>query len=87
MMVTCCNWGPNIIVSSTFLSMMKGITPSGAFGFYAGLSLLGWIAVIFCYPEAAGMTLEETRELFKHGFGVRYAEKVRSARKVEQEGA
>lgn len=41
MMITCCNWGPNIIVSSTFLSMMKGITPSGAFGFYAGLSFFG----------------------------------------------
>lgn len=79
-MITCTNYGPNIVVSSTFLSMMKGITPSGAFGFYAGLSFLGWIAVIFCYPEAAGMTLEETRELFTHGFGVRRAEKMRKER-------
>lgn len=41
MLITCTNWGPNIIVSSTFLSMMKGITPSGAFGFYAALSFFG----------------------------------------------
>lgn len=27
--VTC--WSTNIIIASTFLSMMKGITPSGAF--------------------------------------------------------
>ena len=33
MWLTCSCWGSNIIVSSTFLSMMKGLTPSGAFGF------------------------------------------------------
>ncbi|KAH8205732.1 hypothetical protein TruAng_000008 [Truncatella angustata] len=68
------NWGPNIIVSSTFLSMMKGITPAGTFGFYACTSFLGWIYVVFCFPEAANMTLEEVRAVFQHGFGVRYAE-------------
>lgn len=36
--------GPN----STFLSMMKGMTPSGTFGFYAGLCTLGFIFVYFC---------------------------------------
>ncbi|QMW35557.1 hypothetical protein G4B84_011048 [Aspergillus flavus NRRL3357] len=45
--VTC--WGCNIIISSTFLSMMKGMTPSGTFGFYAGICLLGFIFAIFCY--------------------------------------
>ncbi|KAH8669118.1 myo-inositol transporter [Xylariales sp. PMI_506] len=76
------NWGPNIIVSSTFLSMMKGITPSGAFGFYAALSFLGWVFVIFCFPEAANMTLEEVRAVFEHGFGVKYAEEWRKQRKL-----
>jgi len=37
MMINIFNWGPNIVVSSTFLSMMKSMTPSGTFGFYAGL--------------------------------------------------
>lgn len=41
--MTCCNWAPNVIVSSTFLSMMKGITPSGAFGFYAAVCGIGWL--------------------------------------------
>jgi SP family myo-inositol transporter-like MFS transporter 13 len=84
MLVTCNNWGPNIIVSSTFLSMMKGISPSGAFGFYAALSFLGWIAVIFCYPEAAGMTLEETRSLFTYGFGVKHANRLRKERRAAE---
>jgi SP family myo-inositol transporter-like MFS transporter 13 len=71
--VTC--WSTNIIISSTFLSMMKGITPSGAFGFYAGICFVGWLFVIFCFPEVKGMPLEAIREVFEHGFGVRYARK------------
>jgi SP family myo-inositol transporter-like MFS transporter 13 len=74
MMINMFNWGPNIVVSSTFLSMMKGITPSGTFGFYSALCTLGWIFVFFCFPEASNMNLEEIRAVFDHGFGVRYAE-------------
>ncbi|VUC32490.1 unnamed protein product [Clonostachys rosea] len=75
-------WASNIIVSSTFLSMMRGISPSGTFGFYAALSLSGYLFVIFCYPEASGMTLEEVRNVFEHGFGVRYAEEWRKQNKA-----
>ncbi|KAF5689914.1 myo-inositol transporter [Fusarium circinatum] len=82
MMINMCNWGPDIIVSSTFLSMMRGISPSGTFGFYAALSFIGFVFVFFCYPEAAGMTLEEIRVVFEHGFGVRYAEEWRKQRKL-----
>lgn len=59
------------------------MTPSGTFGFYAGLSFLGWVFVIFCFPEAANMTLEEIRVVFEHGFGVRYAEEWRKQRKLD----
>lgn len=69
--VTC--WSTNIIIASTFLSMMKGITPSGAFGFYAGICFIGWLFVVFCFPEVRGMPLENVREVFHTGFGVRYA--------------
>ncbi|KAF2475058.1 putative transporter [Lindgomyces ingoldianus] len=69
--VTC--WSTNIIIASTFLSMMKGITPSGAFGFYCGICVAGWIFIIFCYPECKGMPLEAIREVFAHGFGVKYS--------------
>lgn len=66
-------WSTNIIIASTFLSMMKGLTPSGAFGFYAGICFFGWVFVIFCFPEVRGMPLENIREVFQHGFGVKYA--------------
>ena len=69
--VTC--WSTNIIIASTFLSMMKGLTPSGAFGFYCGICFFGWVFVVFCYPDVKGMPLEAIREVFQHGFGVRYS--------------
>ena len=75
MLNTATCWSTNIIVASTFLSMMKGITPSGAFGFYAGLMFIGWIFIIFCFPEVKGMPLEAVREVFENGFGVKYANK------------
>lgn len=66
-------WGSNIIVASTFLTQMENTTPSGAFGFYAAICFFGMIAVYFCYPEVKGITLEDIREIFMHGFGVEYA--------------
>lgn len=69
--VTC--WSTNIIIASTFLSMMKGMTPSGAFGFYCGICFFGWLFVVFCYPECKGMPLEAIREVFGKGFGVGYS--------------
>ncbi|KAJ5635767.1 Major facilitator superfamily domain general substrate transporter [Penicillium longicatenatum] len=69
--VTC--WGCNIIISSTYLSMMQSWTPSGTFGFYAAICFFGWIFVVFFYPECKGMPLEAVREVFSKGFGVRYS--------------
>ncbi|KAI0195392.1 myo-inositol transporter [Xylaria flabelliformis] len=69
--VTC--WGANIIVSSTFLSLLKSLTPSGTFGLYAGICFFGWIFVKLCFPEVNGMPLEDIRQIFEHGFGVKTA--------------
>ncbi|KAH7417795.1 general substrate transporter [Cadophora sp. MPI-SDFR-AT-0126] len=82
MMLTCSCWGSNIIVASTFLTQMENTTPSGAFGFYAAICFFGWIAVYFCYPEVKGMTLEDIREIFKHGFGVKYARQLQKDMKL-----
>jgi SP family myo-inositol transporter-like MFS transporter 13 len=77
--VTC--WGCNIIIASTFLSMMKGMTPSGAFGFYAAICFFGWIFVICFYPEVKGLPLEEVRHIFEDGFGVRRAAQIQKRKK------
>ena len=57
---------------------MDEITPAGAFGFYAGLCLLGWLFCLFCYPETSQLSLEEVTEIFRDGFGVRRSQKLRA---------
>ena len=81
MFLTCSCWGSNIIVSSTFLTMMHSLTPSGAFGFYAAVCGIGYILIYLGYPEVSGLTLEEIGEVFKHGFGVSYARQLRKDNK------
>ena len=68
---TTTNWAANLLIGATYLSLMDRITPAGAFGFYAGLCLLGWIFCLFCFPETAGLTLEEVQLVFEQGFGFR----------------
>lgn len=85
MMLTMTCWGSNIIVSSTFLTQMENTTPSGAFGFYAAICLLGWVCIYFCYPEVKGMTLEDIREVFQHGFGVQRARELQAEMKLAGE--
>ena len=81
MWIACASWASNVIVSSTFLSMMETMTPSGAFGFYAGICGLGYIWIYFFYPEVSQLALEEIKEVFEHGFGVKYASNLRKERK------
>jgi len=81
MFLTCSCWGSNIIVSSTFLTMMHSLTPSGAFGFYAAICGIGYVLIYLGYPEVSGLTLEEIKEVFQHGFGVKYARQLRKDNK------
>lgn len=81
MWLTCSCWGSNIIVSSTFLSMMKSLTPSGAFGFYCAICFIGWILIILFYPEVSGLTLEEIAEVFEARNPVKKAREMRKHRK------
>ena len=66
---TTTNWAANLLIGATYLSLMDRVTPAGAFGLYAGLCLLGWIFCLFCFPETAGLTLEEVQLVFEQGFG------------------
>ncbi|KAI5986006.1 general substrate transporter [Pisolithus marmoratus] len=56
---TATNWAANFLIGSTHLSLMSAITSSGAFGFYAGLCLIGWLFCVFCFPDVSGLSLEE----------------------------
>jgi SP family myo-inositol transporter-like MFS transporter 13 len=64
---------------------MNAITPAGAFGFYAGLCLLGWIFCILCYPETAGLSLEEVKLIFRDDFGIKESQRLRATKKALRE--
>ncbi|KAH7908541.1 general substrate transporter [Hygrophoropsis aurantiaca] len=74
---TAANWAGNLLIGSTYLSLMAKITPAGAFGFYAGLCLLGWLFCLFCFPETAGLSLEEVQSVFRNGFGIKESQRLR----------
>lgn len=78
---TAMNWAANLLIGSTYLSLMAAITPAGAFGFYAGLCLLGWLFCLFCFPETAGLSLEEVQSIFKSGYGIGASARMREEKK------
>ncbi|KAG6336180.1 hypothetical protein ID866_2918 [Astraeus odoratus] len=82
---TATNWAANLIIGSTYLSLMSAITPSGAFGFYAGLCMLGWLFCVFCFPDVSGLSLEEVQSVFKTGYGIRESERLRRAKREIKE--
>ncbi|KAF9497573.1 general substrate transporter [Pleurotus eryngii] len=81
-LATATNWGANLLIGSTYLSLMAKITPSGAFGFYAGMCLLGWVFCLFCFPETAGLSLEEVGMVFKDGFGIKESQRLRKVKQA-----
>ena len=48
------NWTCNLVVASTFLSLMVAATPAGAFMIYALLCMTGWVFCFYLYPETSG---------------------------------
>jgi SP family myo-inositol transporter-like MFS transporter 13 len=68
---TATNWAENVLIGSTYLSLMAKITPAGAFRFYARLWLLSWIFAATSSPETAGLSLEEVKIVFRNGSGIR----------------
>lgn len=84
-LATGCNWSSNLVISSTYLSLMSAITPTGAFSLYGGICALGWIFAIFCYPDCSGLSIEETNVVFETGFGIKQAEKMRAEKLAARE--
>jgi len=76
------NWSMNLILSSTFLSIIEGITAAGAFGLFAGFCFLSTIFVFFCYPETSGLDIEEVQIIFKNDFGVRASAALRAEKRA-----
>jgi hypothetical protein len=52
------------VLSLTFPRILAKFTPTGAFGFYAGLNVLAFFMILFFLPETKQRTLEELDYVF-----------------------
>ncbi|RSH91581.1 hypothetical protein EHS25_009880 [Saitozyma podzolica] len=64
-------WLANLVIAVSYLSLMEKLTPAGTYGLYTGFCVIGYIFVLFCYPETKGLSIDETDSLFADGFGVK----------------
>jgi sugar porter (SP) family MFS transporter len=56
---TVANWGANLLVAATFLSLGSAITRQGTFYLYAGLGILAVVFFAARVPETKGRSLED----------------------------
>ena len=66
-LATFSNWLLSFVVTYTYNPLALGLTIQGAFWFYSGCSLLGFVFVFFVVPETKGKTLEEIEAMFNRG--------------------
>ena len=59
---TCLFWAA--VLSISFPRILAEFTPTGAFGFYAGLNVVALVMIFFCVPETKQRTLEELDYVF-----------------------
>ncbi|XP_006455907.1 hypothetical protein AGABI2DRAFT_195216 [Agaricus bisporus var. bisporus H97] len=52
------------VLGITFPRMLRALTPTGAFAFYAGLNVLAFVMILFLLPETKQRTLEELDYVF-----------------------
>lgn len=56
---TVANWGSNLLVALTFLSLLRTFGPLWTFWLYALVGVVAWIFVYRLVPETKGKTLEQ----------------------------
>lgn len=61
------NWGANLVVALTFLTLINLITLSGTFWLFAVLGIGAWVFVYKLVPETKGKTLEEIESHWRSG--------------------
>ena len=61
------NWGSNLLVSLTFLTLLQTIGATRTFGLYGLCAIAAWIFSYYYVPETKGRTLEEIEESWRQG--------------------
>ncbi|OUM55118.1 hypothetical protein BVG19_g4601 [[Candida] boidinii] len=78
---TATNWAGSLVISSTFLTMLQNITPTGTFSLFAAISFVSLIFVWFCYPELSNLELEEVQQILTGGFNISDSRKLAKLRR------
>jgi SP family galactose:H+ symporter-like MFS transporter len=61
------NWGSNLLVSLTFLTLVQELGASWTFWLYGVCSAAAWVFSYYRVPETKGRTLEEIESFFRTG--------------------
>jgi hypothetical protein len=61
------NWGSNLLVSLTFLTLLQMMGPTSTFWLYGLFAVAAWIFSYRQVPETKGKTLEEIEEFWRAG--------------------
>lgn len=64
---TIANWGTNLIVALTFLTLTQTLGKSATFWLYGAISIGAWLFAFFLVPETKGKTLEEIEAHWQAG--------------------
>ncbi len=61
------NWGANLIIALTFLTLIQLVGRPGTFWFYALSGIGAWLFAYFLVPETKGRSLEEIEDHWRKG--------------------
>src|ERR1022692_4121501 len=61
------NWGSNLLVSLTFLTLLQMMGPTRTFWLYGLFAIGAWLFSYYWVPETKGRTLEEIEEFWRAG--------------------
>ena len=64
---TMINWGANLIVALTFLTLIQRIGRPGTFWLYAAVGVMSWLFAYRLVPETKGKSLEEIEAHWRAG--------------------
>ena len=54
----------NFVVAITFPRLLGAFKPQGAFGWYAGWNVIGFVLILLFVPETKALSLEELDQVF-----------------------
>ncbi|KAN0061068.1 hypothetical protein ACQY0O_006803 [Thecaphora frezii] len=63
-LATATNWSANLVISATFLHLVKLVTPAGSFAIYAAVAACSWLFTYQRLPDMKGVSLSDVHRTF-----------------------